>query len=299
MKNIIFQIFLVIFLLLPFEAKSKISVMTTTSDLKNIVEKVGGEKVEVDSFCKGTQDPHFLEAKPSFMLKASKTDLLVSNGLGLEEGWLPLIIKGSRNPKIREGQIGNFIAGNYIEPLEKVTGTISRLEGDVHPEGNPHFLLDPKNSILVAEKIKEKLKELDPEHSSFYDDNYIKFSKELSSKLENWRKRIGANVKVITYHKTLTYFFHRFEIQNISILEPKPGIPPTASHILGVMKKAKQEGVKLVLVENYFDPTIANRVAKEVQSLRVKNVPVSVGGESNILNIIDLYEKLVQTIEEK
>ncbi|MCB9091129.1 MAG: zinc ABC transporter substrate-binding protein [Halobacteriovoraceae bacterium] len=285
--------------ILSIPSYAKLNVITTTTNLKSLVERIGGDQVEVQSFCKGTQDPHYLEAKPSYMLKAAKADLLVSIGLELEVGWLPLIIRGSRNPKIQEGGSGSFVAGSFIETLEKPTGTISRADGDVHPEGNPHFLLDPQNAVIVAEKIKDKLSDMDHEHSKYFLENFKKFSNEINSKLEQWQKQIGKNRKVITYHKTLTYFFHRFGIKNIALLEPKPGIPPSAGHIMEVMKNAKKEGVQLALVENYFDPTVANRVAKDVTGLKVRLIPVSVEGEKDVPDIVQLYEKLVSVMEAK
>ena len=290
---------IILICLLPFTGHAKLKILTTTKNLENLVEMVAGNKVEVESFSKGTQDPHYIEAKPSYMLKASRADLLVSVGLELEVGWLPLILRGARNPKLREGGEGSFIAGDFIETLEKPTAAISRADGDVHPEGNPHFLLDPFNALKIAEKLKEKLKKLDPKNSSEYESNFRKFSSTLTLKVKQWKKRVKFGTKVITYHKTLTYFYNRFGIKNVSLLEPKPGVPPSAGHILGVMKKARSEGVKLAIVENYFDPAVANRVSKDVSGLKVHLVPVSVAGEPKILNLFDLYERLVSSVEEK
>ena len=290
---------LIISFSMPLSCFANLKVLTTTTNLKSLVKMIGGDIVDVESFCKGTQDPHYIEAKPSYTLKASKADLLVSIGLELEVGWLPLILRGSRNPKLRSGNMGSFVAGDYIEALEKPTTSISRSDGDVHPEGNPHFLLDPMNALLISEKLKDKLKKIDPENANIYDSNFKKFSNEMNTKIDNWKKRIKPGKKVITYHKTLSYFYNRFGIKNIAMLEPKPGVPPSASHILGVMKKAKNEGVKLVLVENYFDPTVANRVAKDVEGLKVDIVPVSVNGEPKISSIFALYERLIFAVEEK
>jgi ABC-type Zn uptake system ZnuABC Zn-binding protein ZnuA len=292
-------VFFIVLMASTTSAFSKLKVMTTTTNLKSLVEIIAGDKVSVESFSKGTQDPHYIEAKPSYMLKASRADLLISVGLDLEVGWLPLILRGSRNPKLRHGGSGSFIAGEYIETLEKPHGAITRADGDVHPEGNPHFLLDPVNAITIAGKLKNKLVKMDPENSKFYEKNFVNFNTILQIKIKEWKRRIKAKTKVITYHKTLTYFYHRFGIDNISLLEPKPGVPPSARHILGVRKKAKAEGVKLAVVENYFEPTVANRVAKGVAGLKVVVVPVSVKGEQGVNTLIDLYEKLVTAVEEK
>ena len=285
--------------LFPLASQAKLNILTTTTNLKSLVEIVGGENVSVSSICKGTQDPHYIEAKPSFTLKAARADLLISIGLDLEIGWLPLILRGSRNPKLRPGEIGSFVAGEFIDTLEKPTGKISRSEGDVHPEGNPHFMLDPLKALTVASHLKDKLIQIDPEHSPAYEDNFNRFASNLKKKLDDWKKRIPEGKKVITYHKTLTYFYQRFGIRNIAQLEPKPGVPPSASHILNVMKEANKQGVQLALVENYFDPSVAYRVAKGISGLKVKIVPVSVNGEPGVSNLFDLYEKLVQSVEGK
>ena len=287
----------IFFSFLPYLGQAKLNIITTTTNLKDLVDRIGKEKVKVASLAKGTQDPHYLEARPSYMLKASRADLLISIGLELEIGWLPLIIRGARNPKIRKGASGHLVAGDFIETLERPTGKITRADGDIHSEGNPHFLLDPLNALIIAGKIKEKLSVLDKKNSIFYKKNYNSFSNEIHSKMQGWKKKIKKGIKIITYHKTLTYFLHQFGIENISILEPKPGIPPTARHILNVMKKAKSKGVQLALIENYFDPTLAYRIAKNVKALNVVIVPVSVGGEPDIENLIDLYQRIINVFE--
>jgi len=284
---------ILLILLFPILAFAKLNVLTTTTDLKSLVKTVAQDKVDVDSLCKGTQDPHFLEAKPSYSLKANRADLMISIGLDLEVGWLPLIMAGTRNPAIIRNHL---VAGNFVSTLEKPAGVLSRSMGDVHPQGNPHILLDPLNAIIVAEKIKEKLSVMDKENEAFYQKNFDNFSAEVKKKLKEWEKYSGK--KVITYHPTLTYLYNRFKIQNMAILEPKPGIPPTASHILDVMKTAQKENVKLAIVENYFDASIATRVAKEVPGMVVKSVPVMVEGVEGVNSLMELYEYLIKAIYE-
>lgn len=280
-----------------FNGFGKVRVLTTTTNLKSLVEYVGGQFVDVESFSKGTQDPHYVEAKPSYTLKASRADLVVSIGLDLEAGWLPLILRGARNPSVLMGKKGNLVAGEFIDTIGKITTPVSRADGDVHPEGNPHFLLDPVSALSIAKQLKDKLIQLDEGNASEYESNFKTFSDMLNHKIKEWKKRISVGTKVISYHKTLTYFYHRFGISNIALLEPKPGVPPSASHILGVIKTANQEKVSRVIVENYFDPTVAKRVAKDVKGLSVKVIPVSVEGEPKILTLVDLYERLVSTFE--
>jgi zinc/manganese transport system substrate-binding protein len=284
---------IILLFLIPFCAFAKLNILTTTTDLKSLVQTIGGDKVDVDSICKGTQDPHYLEAKPSYSLKANKADLMISIGLDLEIGWLPLIIAGARNPDIIKHHL---VAGNYVETLEKPTGAVSRSMGDVHPNGNPHILLDPLNAVKVAEKIKDRLIEMDRENEAVYSKNFTDFSNLITEKMKVWEKHSGK--KVITYHSTLSYFYKRFNITNVEILEPKPGIPPSASHILHVMKTAKEQNVQLAIVENFFDASVAERVAKDVPGMKVKSVAVSVEGADGVNSLIDLYNYLIKEIYE-
>jgi len=284
---------IILLFLIPFCAFAKLNILTTTTDLKSLVQTIAGDKVDVDSICKGTQDPHYLEAKPSYSLKANRADLMISIGLDLEIGWLPLIIAGARNPEIVSHHL---VAGNYVDTLEKPTGAVSRSMGDVHPLGNPHILLDPLNAVKVAEKIRDKLTEMDRDNEAFYAKNYTDFSNLIKEKMKVWEKHPGK--KVVTYHPTLSYFFKRFNITNVAILEPKPGIPPSAGHILEVMKTAREKNVQLALVENFFDVSVADRVAKDVPGMKVKSVAVSVEGADGVNSLVDLYDYLIKEIYE-
>jgi zinc/manganese transport system substrate-binding protein len=288
-------------LLVPTWAHAKLFVVTTTPDLRSIVEAVAKGAVDVESIGKGTQDPHFIEAKPSFMVKASKADLLVAVGLELEIGWLPSIIQGSRNPKIAVGKKGYFEVGPLVTPLELPTSTLSRADGDVHPYGNPHITLDPIRVGEIAVKIAERLAELDSKNAADYQKNAKAFQLHLQAKTAEWQKRINASgvKQIVTYHKTLTYFLDRFKIGNPAFLEPKPGIPPTSGHILEVIQIIKEKKVPLIIVENYFDATITNKIKSEVPTVRAVTVPVAVEGEPGIHNNEDLFEHLVKTIEGK
>jgi zinc/manganese transport system substrate-binding protein len=278
---------------------AKLNVLTTVTDLRAIVSEIGGDQVDVSSIAKGTQDPHYIEAKPSYMIKASKADLIISIGLELEIGYLPSIIQGARNPKITQGSKGYLEVGPLIKALEIPTGKITRAEGDVHPLGNPHILLDPIRTGEIAVKIAQRMGELDPSNAKQFLEKGLALQARLQKKTKDWSKRIKkANVKsVVSYHKTLTYFFDRFNIENSAILEPKPGIPPTASHILEVIGIIKQKKIPLIMIENYFDASTADRIKEEVPGIRIASVPVSVNGTSDINSLDDLYEKLVSVIE--
>ncbi len=283
------------------QAHAKLNVLTTTTDLRSLVAEVGGDKLTVESIAKGTQDPHFIEAKPSFMLKANRADLLVSVGLDLEIGWLPSVIQGARNPKITQGKKGFLEVGPLVKPLELTVGAITRAEGDVHPLGNPHVTLDPIRDGEIAVAIAERLGALDAPNGAYYLDTAKKFQARMLEKTSAWQKRLDkiAVKKVITYHKTLTYFLDRFGIQNVAILEPKPGIPPTSGHVLDVIGEIRAQKVPLILVENYFDPTVTQKIKQEVPTVRAETVPVAVDGASGMGSLENVIENLVKTIEGK
>ena len=280
-------------------ANAGLSVLTTTTDLKAITEEVGGGLLSVESITKGTQDPHFVEAKPSFMVKASKADLVIAVGLDLEIGWLPSIIRGARNPRINPGSLGYLAVGSLVQPLEVIDRDVSRAEGDVHPLGNPHVTLDPIRVGAIAIKIAERLGQLDSANAGKYTEKAKALQKLLEEKTKAWSARIEKSgvKKVISYHKTLSYFFDRFKLENVAILEPKPGIPPTSGHVIKVIDIIKSQKVPLILVENYFDPAITRKISQEVPSIRSHVVPVAIQGEPQIKSFDDLFEDLVRTIE--
>jgi zinc/manganese transport system substrate-binding protein len=285
----------------PSAALAKLSVLATTTDLRAIVAEVGKDLVSVESIAKGTQDPHYIEAKPSFMVKASRAELVVANGLDLEVGWLPSIVRGARNPKIASGEKGYLEVGPSVSPLEVPQGKVTRAEGDVHPFGNPHVTLDPIRAGEIAGVIATRLGEIDAPNAAAYSANAVAFQKRLKEKTSAWQARIekSGTKDAITYHKTLTYFLDRFKIGNPAILEPKPGVPPTSGHVMEVIRIIREKKVPLILVENFFDPTVTNKIRQEIPAVRAATVPVAVDGAPGTPTIDDLYETLVKAVEGK
>ena len=281
-------------------AQARLSVVTTTTDLAALAVEIGGSDLSVESICRGTQDPHFIEAKPSFAIKVNHADLVVSIGLGLEIGWLPSILDLARNPKVIRGGPGFLEVGPLIDVLEVPKGTVTRADGDVHPEGNPHITLDPIRAGLIALKMAQRLGELDPAHRGVFEERAKALQSRFADKTKGWQARIARShvTQIITHHKTLSYFFDRFHIENPAILEPKPGIPPTTKHTLEVISLLKDRKVPLILIENFFDIAVAKRVAEEAPTVRILSVPVSVGGEPAVKSLDDLYEFLVSAIEQ-
>lgn len=280
-------------------AAAKLTVAATTTDLSALTKEVGGDQVDVFAVAKGTQDPHQIEAKPSFMVRFRDADLVVSQGLDLEAAWLTPLITGSRNTKIKPNTSGNLELGPSLDPLE-VNKDATRAEGDVHPAGNPHFQLDPVRMGTAAIVIGKRLGELQSNDSAKFSERALGIQRDLKSKTEKWQERIRRTgiKEVVTYHKTFSYFLNRFAIENHLQLEPKPGIPPTASHIIDVIKQMKARGIRLVLIENYFDDSIRKKLESELPDVKVRVVPVSVEGLPHIKSTSDLIENLVITFEE-
>jgi zinc/manganese transport system substrate-binding protein len=284
----------------PVHASSaKIKVVATTSDLAALVERVGAEHIDCVAIAKGTQDPHQIEAKPSFMLKMRDADLVVSQGLELESAWLRPLVDGARNPKIAPTLKGFLELGSNLSPIDVPIESVSREQGDVHPGGNPHFQLDPIRMGDAAVLLAKRLAEIDPKNSDVYIINAKSFKSELGKKTLKWQERIKKSgvANIVSYHKTFSYFLDRFGLKSVASIEPKPGIPPTASHLKSVIDSIKKNQVKLVLIENYFDNSAADRLRQENSQLVVVKAPVSVGGEPELKTTEQLIEKLVVIVE--
>jgi zinc/manganese transport system substrate-binding protein len=274
----------------PAETK-KLIVVTSTSDMAALAQEVGGDKIEVGSIAKGYQDPHFVEAKPSFLLKLRQADLLIYVGLQLEIGWLPPLITQSGNPKIQVGATGNLDASQFAEILDIPQGTVTRAEGDVHPLGNPHYWLDPDNGRRIARGIANKLADLDPGDSAFFQQRFQDFDKRLSAAEQKWDAAMKPwrGQKVVTYHRSFPNFAKHFGLQVIEYVEPRPGIPPTPGHTIAVIQLMKRENCKVVLVEPYFDLKTPQSIGRETGAQVVVYLP-SVGGEKQVTNYFELFD---------
>ena len=276
---------------IPAQAAGKLKIVTATSDLAALAQEVGGDRVEVDSIAKGYQDPHFVEAKPSYLLKLRQADLLVVVGLQLEIGWLPPLITQSGNGRIQIGGSGYLDASQFAEILEKPTGEVTRAQGDVHPYGNPHYWLDPENARRVAKGIAEKLAELRSSDAAYFNQNFESFSQRLTDASKKWLAEMEPyrGRKVITYHRSWPNFLKYFGLVTVGEIEPRPGIPPTPSHTLDLINIVKREHVGVILVEPYFDPKTPQSIARETGAQAVI-MPPSVGGEKEITDYFKLFD---------
>jgi zinc/manganese transport system substrate-binding protein len=292
---------LILLSFLSMTSFAKLVIVTTTSDIQYLVKQIVADKAEVNSIVKGTQDPHFIEAKPSYMVKLQKADLLISNGLALETGWLPNLVLGSRNPKINSLKPGYLELGQFVKPIDSLPATATRAMGHVHPEGNPHFMLDPQITIDLGIKIAERVSELDPENKTFYQSQAQKFQQRMNSKYLAWKTRVQkTKVKsVITYHASMNYLLKSMDLTAPLFLEAKPGVPPSAQHLLRLIDLMKSENIKLILVDNFFDTKVAEKVTAQVPGATVKSVGISVQSEEKLTSLEDVFEQLVSAIEGK
>ena len=268
-----------------------VNVVATTEDLASLAREVGGDKVKVDALARGYQDPHFVEAKPSFILKLHAAQLLVAVGRELELGWLPPLIQQSRNPKVQPGAAGYLDASQTARILEIPTGQITRAMGDVHPQGNPHYWLDPGNGRRIAEAIQKKLTELSPADASYFAQRYADFDQRLAAAEKRWDAMMAPykGLKVVTYHRSWPNFCERFGLDVVGYVEPRPGIPPSPSHTIDLIREMKADKIKLILVEPYFDLKTPNSIGRETGAT-VLVMPPSVGGEKVITDYIKLFD---------
>src|SRR5260221_8091064 len=291
MKTLLNKVFCVLLLSCSAYAAGKVKVVTATTDFAALATEVGGDRVTVQSVAKGYQDPHFVEAKPSFRRTLSKADLLMVVGLELEIGWLPPLITQSGTPKIQPAAQGYFDSSRYAEILEKSGGTVTRAEGDVHPFGNPHYWLDPDNGRHVAKGIADKLSTMRPEDGAYFQQRYADFDKRLSAAEKTWEEQMKPyhGHKVVTYHRSWPNFAKHFDLDVVGYVEPRPGIPPSPSHTLELIQQMKRDKVKTILVEPYFDLKTPNSIAAATGAKVVVLMP-SVGGDKSITDYFKLFE---------
>lgn len=277
-------------------AAAKITVITTTEDLASITASIAGDRADVASIAKGYQDPHFVDAKPSYLLKLRKADLLIAVGLELEAGWLPALVQQCRNSKLIGS--GYLDASQGCEILDRPTGQVTRAEGDVHPLGNPHYWLNPGNGKTIATNIARKLSEIQPADSAYFQSRLGAFIGELDRRSAAWQKEMEPfrGAQVVTYHNSWPNFLRSFDLQVVGYVEPKPGIPPSPAHTLELIQKIRATGVKVILVEPYFDLQTPNAIARETGA-RVVVMPPSVGGNEQIKDYLGLFDYLLALLK--
>jgi zinc/manganese transport system substrate-binding protein len=295
----VLKYFLAITLLLPVASASAgpVRVVTSIETFSDLARTIGGSHVVVTALAHGYQDPHFVEPKPNLLIPLSQADLLVYAGLDLEIGWLPPLVANARNGRIQVGAQGNLDASSAIDVRDVPTGTVDRGQGDIHPRGNPHYWLPPVNALKVAKEIAARLKRIDAGHAADYDANLATFGGALKAKAPEWSRKAALinRAKVVTYHKSWTYVSEWLGLQERGYVEIKPGIPPDPKHLAGLILQMKSEGVRMLLIESFYNRGIAGQVA-EAAGAKLLVLPSDVGATPKLRTYTDLVDAVLDAL---
>lgn len=261
---------------------AQLKVVTSTTDLASVAEAVGGTHVRVRHVSEGYQDPHFAEAKPSFVLQLRSADVFAFVGLDLEIGWMSILIQGARNPKVAPGGTGYLDVSQAIAVLDRVTGRVDRSQGDVHALGNPHYWLDPENGRRISQLFRRKFSELDPANARAYEANAAAFETRLAAAERVWQaqRALIEGKPVVAYHTSWKYLAEYTGMNLVGFMEPKPGVPPSPSHLAGLILQMKRTGAKVIIMEPWYNRRDADFVASKTGAT-VLVLPPSVDGLGN------------------
>jgi len=277
-------------------ASAQLRVVATTPDLASVAREVGGDRVSVVALAKPTEDPHYVDAKPSHIVTLNRADALIEGGAELELGWLPPLLENSRNSKIAAGAPGRIVASEGIKMLEVPT-SFDRSKGDVHSLGNPHFLIDPVNVKIIARNMANHFSQIDPKNAATYSGNLARFNAKLDVKYADWQRQLAPyrGAKIVTYHKDFVYLADRFGLSIVAELEPKPGIAPSPAHLAQVIGKMKAANAKVILVQPYQNRRTAETVARQTGAV-VLDAPQQPGAAKNTTTYFDMMDNLVRTL---
>ena len=274
----------------------KLNVVATTPDLAALAHEIGGDAIQVTAMAKPTEDPHFVDAKPSFLVALNRADVLIEGGAELELGWLPPLLDNARNSKIAAGAPGRIVASQGVRLLEIPT-SFDRSRGDVHALGNPHYLIDPLNAKIVAAQIADHLSQLDPASASLFHANLDRFNHTLDTKLADWRRQLAPypGAKIVTYHKDFVYLAERFNLDIVGELEPKPGIAPSPAHLAEIISAMKTAHARVIIVQPFQNRRTAETVARQTDGI-VLDVSQQPGAIPNTATYFELMDYLVSTL---
>lgn len=298
MKKLLRISFGLLLLMSSLTSHAALQVVTTTQDLAAIAEAVGGKQVVVHSLTPGTRDPHFATAKPSMIRQVFRADLLLVIGADMEIGWLPPLLQSARNAQVQPGNPGYLDLSSVVPLLGKISGPVSRAMGDVHAKGNPHYWLDPRNGVRIAQAIATRLGELDPAHKDDYQHRFKAFAQTMDNKLPAWRAGL-AHLKgkpVVAYHTSFVYLADAFGFRIVDEVEPKPGIAPSAASLSALITRIQNDGIGLLIMEPYYERRSA-RYINEQTEIHVAVLPQSVGAKTYINSYFDLFDAIVTALD--
>ncbi len=277
-------------------AARKLNVVTTTPDLGALAREIGGDAVDVKTLAKPSEDPHFVDAKPSHIVTLNRADVLIEGGAELEVGWLPPLLESARNDRIAAGAPGLILASQGMRMLE-VPATLDRSRGDVHSQGNPHFIIDPISAKVVAANIAAHLSQVDPSSAAMFKANLAKFNAAVDAKYGEWQRLMAPfkGAKIVTYHNDFVYFANRFNLDVVETLEPKPGIAPSPAHLAQVIAAMKTQNAHVIFVQPYQNRKTAETVARQVDGT-VLDVSQQPGAMKNTDSYVELMDTLVRSV---
>lgn len=289
---------LILLTLIAPTAAAKVNIFACEPEWKALSDAIGGDHVNTFSATNAYQDPHYIEARPSLIAKARNTDMLVCTGADLEIGWLPLLLRQSGNSKIQENQPGYFLAALQVERIDVPT-KLDRSQGDVHALGNPHVHWDPYRLLTIAKAFTQRLETIDPDHAQHYQQNYQRFSSNWQSAIKEWEDQAKPlqGKKVIVYHKSWNYLLNWLGIKVIGDLEPKPGIPPSSSHLAKLLNSVRQNKPDFILISNFQDEKGARWLSKKA-NIPVIKLPFTVGGSDKATDLLSLYSEVITLLVE-
>jgi zinc/manganese transport system substrate-binding protein len=270
-----------------------LSIFACTPEWSALSKEIGGDKVSIYTATNALQDPHHVEARPSLIARARSADLVVCTGADLEVGWLPMVLSQAGNPRVRVGQPGYFEAARQIVLLEVPT-MLDRSQGDVHPGGNPHVHLDPRNIVKIAGALSERMAQLDAAEAEMYRARTKTFLARWQQAIARWEKDAGPlkGMAIVGYHKSMTYLNHWLGIREIGNLEPKPGLPPTTAHMSELLARLAKDPARAVVRSAYNDPRAAEWLSAQAKIPAV-TLPYTVGGTAQAKDLFGLFDDTV------
>ena len=298
MKHIMTFTLLQALLLLSLPGQAAINIFACEPEWASLAEEIGRDRVAVFSATTGKQDPHHIQARPGLIAQARRADLLICTGADLEAGWVPLLLKKSANANILNGASGYFMTSDYVELLDKPQ-QLDRSQGDIHAAGNPHFHLDPRNMLRVAEALAARLSKIDKTNAGVYASNLADFSQRWLNAINTWQQQAQAlkGTAYVVNHKSWIYLAHWLDVDMNNVIEPRPGIPPGAEHLSRLIDTIEQKGIKKILYAAHGNPRAAHWLAEKT-GIRAIELPYTVGGNDRVNNLFELFDDTLKQLME-
>jgi len=285
-------------LLLAQTAHADLAVFTCEAEWAALAQELGGEHVQAEAAVAGTQDMHYLQARPSLIARVRTADLVICTGAELEVGWLPLLLRQANNPRVQPGNPGFIAAADYVELLEK-PDVVDRALGDIHPFGNPHIQTDPRNILAVAEIVAQRLAELDPGWADYYAARHADFAARWTAAIARWTAQ-GAPLRgmgIVTHHKSWIYMINWLGLHEVGTLEPKPGVPPTTSHLAEMLATIDKEDVRLIVRSAYQTSRGATWLSDRT-GIPATVVPHTVGSVEGADDLFGMFDMMLARLAE-